>query len=468
MAESPVRDVLWTSADIVTATGGTLTGAPFAATGVSIDTRTLAAGDLFVALAGERDGHEFAAAALERGASAVLASQPVAGAAVIVPDTLKALEQLGEAARERAPQTRRGAVTGSVGKTSVTQAIAAGLKRAGRAHASVKSYNNHIGVPLTLARMPRDTEGAVFEIGMNHADEIMPLTRMVRPQAVVVTTVAQAHIENFADGEMGVARAKAEVFEGLQSGGRAVLNADNRWFDFLVEAARGRGAQVLCFGTRDGCAAQLTDFRLEGAGARVEARLHGRPIDFALRQTGSHWGLMSLAAILMMEALDVSLDDALAALETFEPLEGRGAELQVALSGGAFTLIDESYNANPVSVAAALRTLALRAVPNRRIAVLTDMLELGKESPAYHAGLAADIEAAKVDLVFAAGPMMKSLFAALPATRQGGYAETAALLAPVVTRAVEPGDVVMVKGSRDSHAKALFEALKAPRAGEAA
>lgn len=468
MAEPPTNNVLWTSAEIVAATGGALAGAPFAATGVSIDTRTLEPGDLFVALAGERDGHEFATAALERGACGVLASRPVGGAAVMVADTLQALERLGEAARERAPQARRGAVTGSVGKTSVTQAIAAGLKRAGQAHASVKSYNNHIGVPLTLARMPKNTERAVFEIGMNHADEITPLTRMVRPQAVVVTTVAQAHIENFADGEMGVARAKAEIFDGLGQGGKAVLNADNRWFDFLADAAKGHGAQVICFGTRDGCAAQLTDFRLEGAGARVEARLHGRPIGFSLRQVGSHWGLMSLAAILMMEALDVSLDDALAALEAFEPLEGRGAELQVTLPSGAFTLIDESYNANPVSVAAALRTLALRKVANRRIAVLTDMLELGKQSAAYHAGLAADIDAAKVDLVFAAGPMMKSLFEALPATRQGGYAETAALLAPVVTRAVEPGDVVMVKGSRDSHAKALFEALKSPRAGEAA
>jgi UDP-N-acetylmuramoyl-tripeptide--D-alanyl-D-alanine ligase len=465
-----MAEPLWTSAEIVAATGGTLAGAPFAATGVSIDTRTLEPGDLFVALAGERDGHEFVAAALERGAAGVLASRPVAGAAVVVPDTLKALERMGEAARDRASQARRGAVTGSVGKTSVTQAIAAGLARAGRAHASVKSYNNHIGVPLTLARMPRTTERAIFEIGMNHADEITPLTRMVRPQAVVVTNVAAVHVENFPDGEMGVARAKAEIFEGLTSGGRAVLNADNRWFDFLAEAARGHGAQVMCFGTRDGCAAQLTDFRLEGAGARVEARLHGRPIDFAVRQTGSHWGLMSLAALLMMEALGVSLDDALAALAAFEPLEGRGAEGEVKIAGGAFTLIDDSYNANPVSVGAALRTLGLRVAPRRRIAVLTDMLELGPESRAYHAGLAAEIEAAKVDLVFCAGPMMKSLFAALPPTRQGAYAETAAQLAPVVTRAVEPGDVVMVKGSRDSHAKALFDALKAlaSRAGEAA
>jgi len=470
MAEPAASKVLWTSAEIVAATGGELSRAPFAATGVSIDTRTLEPGDLFIALEGERDGHAFAAAALERGAAGVLASKPVAGAAVLVPHTLAALERMGEAARERASQARRGAVTGSVGKTSVTQAIAAGLARAGRAHASVKSYNNHIGVPLTLARMPKDAERAIFEIGMNHAGEIAPLTRMVRPEAVVVTTVAQAHIENFVDGEMGVARAKAEIFDGLGHGGRAVLNADNRWFDFLADTAKGRGAQVLCFGTRDGCAAQLTDFRLEGAGARVEARLHGRPISFALRQTGSHWGLMSLAAILMMEALDVSEADALAALEAFEPLEGRGAESTVPIAGGAFTLIDESYNANPVSVAAALRTLGLRTPRNRRIAVLTDMLELGPESPAYHAGLAADLEAARVDLVFCAGPMMKSLFEALPATRQGAYAEDAALLAPVVTRAVEPGDVVMVKGSRDSHAKALYEALKAlsPRAGEAA
>jgi UDP-N-acetylmuramoyl-tripeptide--D-alanyl-D-alanine ligase len=462
-----MAEPLWTSAEIIAATGGTLSGAPFAATGVSIDTRTLEPGDLFVALAGERDGHEFAAAALEGGAAGVLAAKPVGGAAVMVADTLQALERMGEAARERAPQARRGAVTGSVGKTSVTQAIAAGLKRVGPAHTSVKSYNNHIGVPLTLARMPRATERAVFEIGMNHADEITPLTRMVRPQAVVVTTVAQAHIENFADGEMGVARAKAEIFEGLAGGGKAVLNADNRWFDFLADVARGHCAQVVCFGSRDGCAAQLTDFRLEGAGARIEARLHGRPLAFSLRQTGSHWGLMSLASLLMMEALDVALDEAVAALEAFEPLEGRGAEGEAPLpGGGTFTLIDESYNANPVSVAAALRTLGLRAVAGRRIAVLTDMLELGKESRAYHAGLAAEIEAARVDLVFCAGPMMKSLFEALPPTRQGAYAETAAQLAPVVTRAVEPGDVVMVKGSRDSHAKALFDALKA--AGERA
>jgi UDP-N-acetylmuramoyl-tripeptide--D-alanyl-D-alanine ligase len=464
-----MAEPLWTSAEIVAATGGALGGAAFAATGVSIDTRSLEPGDLFVALAGERDGHEFVAGALQRGAAGVLTSRPTDGAAVIVPDTLVALEKLGVAARDRAPQARRGAVTGSVGKTSVTQAIRAGLAAAGRAHGSVKSYNNHIGVPLTLARMPRAAERAVFEIGMNHADEITPLVRMVQPHVAVVTTVAQAHIEAFADGEAGVARAKAEIFGGLTPGGRAVLNADNRWFGYLAGEAAALGAEVLAFGSAEPCAAQLLDFRLDGAGARVAARLHGRRISFSLLQTGSHWGLMSLAALLALEALDVPVETALAALAAFEPLEGRGAEQRVEIAGGAFTLIDESYNANPASVAAALRTLGLKPA-RRRIAVLTDMLELGKNSAAYHAGLATEIEAAKVDRVFCAGPMMKSLFEALPPTRQGGYAETAEALAPSLTRAIEPGDVVMVKGSRDSHAKALFEALRglAPRSGEAA
>jgi UDP-N-acetylmuramoyl-tripeptide--D-alanyl-D-alanine ligase len=465
-----MAEPLWTSDEILAATGGRLAGAPFAATGVSIDTRTLERGDLFVALAGERDGHEFVSAALRQGAAGVLVSGPTDGPAIRVADTLKALEAMGVAARERAPQARRGAVTGSVGKTSVTQAVRAGLARAGRAHGSVKSYNNHIGVPLTLARMPRGAERAIFEIGMNHAGEISPLTAMVRPHAVLVTTVAPVHIENFADGEAGVARAKAEIFEGLPSGGQAILNADNAWFDQLASAAKARGAEVVSFGTAETCAAQLTDFRLEGEGARVEARLRGASISFTLRQTGAHWGLMSLAALLMMQALGVSQDDGLAALAAFEPLEGRGAERQVALAGGAFTLIDESYNANPLSVAAALRTLGLRAAAGRRIVALTDMLELGPDAAAYHAGLAAEIEAAKVDQVFCAGPLMKSLWDALPSTRRGAYAEEAAGLISPLTRAVEPGDLVMVKGSRDSHAKALHEALcgLASRSGEAA
>ena len=465
-----MAEPLWTSDQILAATGGRLAGPAFIAGGVSIDTRTLEPGDLFAALAGERDGHSFVGAAFERGAAGALVSQSGEGARIVVADTLKALEQLGETARLRASTARRGAVTGSVGKTSVTQAIRAGLDLAGPSHGSVKSYNNHIGVPLTLARMPAATRRAIFEIGMNHAGEIAPLTRMVRPHAIAITTIAPVHVENFADGEAGVARAKAEIFEGLEAGGRAVLNADNKWFEFLAGEARRRGAEVVSFGTGEACAARLVDFRLAGEGAKVEARLHGRPIRYSLRQTGAHWGLMSLCALLTMEALDVTADQALAALAAFQPLEGRGAERRVRLEGGAFTLVDESYNANPLSVAAALRTLGLRSAPGRRISVLTDMLELGEAAPAYHAELAAEIEAAKVDLVFCAGPLMKSLWEALPPTRRGGYAETAAALAPQLTSAVEPGDLVMVKGSRDSHAKALFEALAGleTRSGEAA
>ena len=455
-----MAEPLWTSDQIRHAVHGELIGEAFAATGVSIDTRTLEAGDLFIALAGERDGHEFVDQALAKGAAGVLVSRPTAGPAIRVGDTQSALERLGLAARERARGALRGAVTGSVGKTGLTQAIAAGLARAGPSHASIKSYNNHIGVPLTLARMPRATERAVFEIGMNHAGEITPLARMVAPQAVAITNVGPAHIENFADGEAGVARAKAEIFAGLMPGGVAVLNADNRWFDLLKGRAKDAGALVRTFGSSEGVDARLLGFSIDH-GIVVEAVLGGRPVEIALRQTGAHWGPMSLAALLMLEALEVRLSDALAALAAFEPLEGRGATRAIHAAGGCFTLVDESYNANPLSVGAALATLGARPVKGRRIVALTDMLELGVQSPALHAALAEPIEHAGVDLVFCAGPMMKSLFEALPPTQRGGYAETAQALAPGLVRAIEPGDIVMVKGSRDSHARDLVEALAA-------
>ena len=474
-----MAEPLWTSEEIVAATGGKLAGKPFAATGVSIDTRTLEPGDIFVALGGVRDGHEFVEQAMAKGAAGVLASRQVFGSAVMVDDGLKALERLGAAARDRTPKARRGAVTGSVGKTSVTQAILAGLRLAGPAHSSVKSYNNHIGVPLTLARMPRDTRRAVFEIGMNHAEEIRPLTRMVRPHAAVVTTVGPVHVENFPDGEAGVARAKAEVFAGLEVGGVAVLNADDRWFDLLKDEALKVGAEVRTFGHGEHCDARLIDFQgaslgQEGGHAVVQARFHGKGLDFPILQTGFHWGMNAMAVLLMLEALDVDLGDGLAALGSFEPLEGRGAERQVRLpAGGAFTLIDESYNANPISMASAFATLGARPAAGRKIVALTDMLELGDGAPAFHAALAEPLAEAKVDLVFCAGPLMKSLWDALPPTRRGGYAETAADLAPQVVRTAEPGDVVMVKGSNGSKAGAIAAALAAldqpsgARAGEA-
>jgi UDP-N-acetylmuramoyl-tripeptide--D-alanyl-D-alanine ligase len=312
--------------------------------------------------------------------------------------------------------------------------------------------------------MPRDAERAVFEIGMNHADEIRPLTRMVRPHAAVVTTVGPVHTENFPDGEAGVAKAKAEVFDGLWSGGVAVLNADDRWFALLKEEAEKVGAQVRTFGRAEHSDARLIDFQGptlgQGAGhAVVQARFHGKGLDFPILQTGLHWGLNAMAVLLMLEALEVDLGDGLAALGSFEPLEGRGAEKTVHLAAGAFTLIDESYNANPISMASAIATLGARAGAGRRIVALTDMLELGPEAAAHHAALAEPLAAAKVDLVFCAGPLMESLWDALPPTRRGGYAKTAAELAPLVARAAEPGDVVMVKGSNGSKAGLVAQAL---------
>lgn len=454
-----MADVLWTAEEIAAATGGQVAG-DFSATGVSIDSRSIEPGDLFIALAGVRDGHEFVAQTAQKGAAGALVSQAVATPAVVVADTFKALEALGVAARERAPQTRRGAVTGSVGKTSVTRAVEAGLRRAGKAHASVKSYNNHLGVPLTLARMPRDTERAVFEVGMNHSDEITPLSKFIRPHAVAITTVGPVHLENFADGEIGVARAKAEIFDGLEPGGVAVLNADNQWFDLLKGEAEKAGATVRSFG-RDGTSARLVDFVVEGAGATVVAELDGQAVSFPIRQTGVHWGPNSLCVLLMLEALGVDRATALAALAEFAPIEGRGAEQVVAIDGGAFTLVDESYNANPVSMQAALATLGARKVAGRRIVALTDMLELGHDSPSFHAQLAGPIAEAGIDLVFCAGPLMMSLWNALPQERRGGYADAAPALAQQIVAAMQPGDVVMVKGSNGSRAGAIAAALSA-------
>jgi UDP-N-acetylmuramoyl-tripeptide--D-alanyl-D-alanine ligase len=465
-AGSPGAPPLWTSPEIVSATGGRALGGDFVVRGVSIDSRACGEGDLFVALAGVRDGYDFAAAARARGAAASLVTRPVDGPCVVVGDTLAGLRGLGEAARLRARRARRGAITGSVGKTSVTQAVRAGLELAGCAHGSVKSYNNHIGVPLTLARMPAGTRRAIFEIGMNHAGEITPLSVMVRPHAVAITTVEAVHVENFPDGEAGVAQAKAEILDGLEPGGMAILNADNRWFDYLKAEARRRGAKVRTFGRAKGCDAHLIRFAPAPGGASVEARIDDKRVEFPIRQSAPHWGPMSLCSLLMMRALDVDLDVGLAALGAMAPLAGRGAEQVIRGPRGAFVIVDESYNASPVSVAAALAALGARKGRGRRIAALTDMLELGPDSAARHAALAADVEAAGVDLVFCAGPLMKSLYDAIPPGRRGAYAPNAEALAPDLVSAVGEGDVVMIKGSRDSRAAVLVAGLAALNALE--
>jgi UDP-N-acetylmuramoyl-tripeptide--D-alanyl-D-alanine ligase len=453
---------LWTAPDIALATGGRIEGGAFQANGITYNSREIVPGDLFIALRGARDGHEFAASAFAAGASGALVEHPVdGGPCIVVPDTLKALEALGAAARDRAPQVRRGAVTGSVGKTSVTQAIKAGLDLAGPAHASIKSYNNHIGVPLTLARMPALTERAVFEIGMNAPGEIGPLSRMVQPHAACVTTVGPVHIEGFSDGETGVAREKSAIFEGLGPGGVAVINGDNPWEPMLHQAALRAGARIATFGSEPGHDARLIDFRPGPDGARVSAEVRGRTHHFNLRQSGFHWGLNCLAVILMLEALDVPVETALAALSDFEPLAGRGQIRSVNVAGGAFTLIDESYNANPLSMRAGFLSLGARAVApgGRRVIVLSDMLELGDQSRALHEGLAEVIETAAIDVVHAAGPQMRHLYDTVAPERRGLWFATAAELAEHADDLVNPRDVVMVKGSNGSKASLVAAAL---------
>ena len=462
---------LWTAQEIAAATGGRLEGGDFDVSGITYNSREIGPGELFLALKGARDGHEFAAAAFAAGASGALVEHSVEGGPyVVTADTLHALEALGAAARDRAPHVRRGAVTGSVGKTSVTQAIKAGLDLAGPAHASTKSYNNHIGVPLTLARMPASVERAVFEIGMNAPGEIGPLSKMVQPHAACVTTVGPVHIEGFSDGETGVAREKSAIFQGLGPGGVAVINGDNPWVDLLREAALRAGARVAQFGSGPEQDARLLDFVPGPDGARVTAEIRGRTHAFSLKQSGFHWGLNSLAVILMLEALDVPVETAFEALAEFQPLAGRGETRAVRLAGGAFTLIDESYNANPLSMRAGFLSLGAKPVGQggRRTVVLTDMLELGDQSQALHAGLAEAIDAAGLDLVHAAGPQMRYLYDVLPASRRGVWTETAADLAARATELAGPGDIVMVKGSNGSKASLVARALAALDAAQSA
>ena len=455
-----MADPLWSSQEIAAAVGGQEVGA-FEVGGVSIDTRSLAPGDLFIPLASARDGHDFIPQARAAGATGVLSAKPRDGPHVRVEDPFAALQALGEAARQRPTRLACAAVTGSVGKTSVTQAIGAALALGGHGHASVKSYNNHIGVPLTLARMPRETERAVFEIGMNHADEISPLSRSARPDEAVIPTGGPVHIENFVEGELGVAKAKAEIFDGLRPGGTAVLNADNGWFDFLAERARAAGAEVLAFGRGEGLAARLIESRTEGEGQVVSAEILGRAVSFRLAQSGAHWGPNALATLLVCERLGLSQVLTLAALEGFGPLAGRGEVLHLTTPTGiAYPLIDESYNANPVSMTAVISAFGQREVVGRRILALTDMLELGADSEALHAALAGPIAAADIKLVYLSGSHMRALWRALPNQVRGGFAEEASQLALLIEAEMRPGDALLVKGSNGSRASALVNALR--------
>ncbi len=466
---------LWTAFEAAAATGGALCargGNPatwiaeeWSANGVSIDTRSLKPGDIFVALRDARDGHEFLKSAFEAGASAALVARapedaPEGAPLLVVGDTLQGLRDLAVAARMR-NFGKRVAVTGSAGKTSTKEILRGVLGASGQVHAADKSFNNHWGVPLTLARLPMHADYGVFEIGMNHAGEITPLTALVRPHAAIVTTVAAAHLEFFGTVE-AIAEAKAEIFTGLAPGGVAVLPFDNSHFALLKKRAEEAGAaSFISFGEKDGADFQLLDYQAAGDGARLKAKIKGAVREYAAGIPGRHQAVNMLASLAAAEAVGADLDAGIAALARLVPAEGRGARSTIRAGRGEATLIDESYNANPASMAAAIGLLgaAPLAEGGRRIAVLGEMLELGPEAPALHAGLAEALVAAKVDRVYAAGQLMRHLWDRLPPAMRGLYADSAVGLVGAVEDAVGPSDVVMVKGSNASKVSAVARAL---------
>jgi UDP-N-acetylmuramoyl-tripeptide--D-alanyl-D-alanine ligase len=457
---------LWTSGDAAAATGG-LSRADWVATGVSIDTRTLTAGDLFVALHGpNHDGHCFVREAFERGAVAAMVDREIPDLAtqrlLRVADTLAGLAHLGAAARKRSIG-RILAVTGSVGKTGTKEALRLALAGFAPTFASAGGLNNHWGAPLSLARMPPDAAYGIFELGMNHSGEIAVLTRLVRPHIAVITTVEPAHLGFFPSVE-AIADAKAEIFIGLEPGGIAVLNRDNPHFARLSAAAVQAGAaRVVDFGIHPEAKVRLVDCVLEPRGSTIKAALHGLVVRCRLPVPGRHWVMNTLAVLAAVTAAGADPRRAAEALAGLEELPGRGRRYELSWQGGALSLIDESYNASPAAVGAALAVLAAisPARSARRVAVIGDMLELGEATERFHRELAEPLAAAKVDRVFLVGSAVAALYDALPESKRGGLWPTAGDAIPELLRFLRPGDVVMVKGSRDLGLGLIVKRLRA-------
>lgn len=450
---------LWTASEAEAATLGAASR-DFAVNGLSIDTRTLKEGDLFVALKGDnRDGHDFVRAAFEAKAGAALVShapggdsgREVGGPLLTVAHTQRGLEDLARAARARS-NAKVLAITGSAGKTTTKEILALACNALGRTHASAASHNNHWGVPLSLAALPRDAEYGIFEVGMNHFGELRNLVSFVRPHVALVTTIAPAHLEFFGSCE-AIADAKSEIFEGLEPGGAALVPSDSPYAERLTARARqAHVARLVTFGEKG--EARLVSFSPEGAGMRVKADILGVAVDCLVGAPGAHIAQNVVGALAAVALLGGDVLNAAAALKDFTALKGRGARFMA----GGVAVIDESYNANPASMAAALALLG--GAPGRKVAVLGDMLEMGEGGAAHHAGLAAPVAASHVDLVFACGAQMQALWEALPKARRGGYAATSAGLVPAVTAALQPGDTVLVKGSNGAKMSLVIDALK--------
>ena len=467
-APNTAAEPLWSAPELALATAGRLVGRPEGAlTGVSIDSRTIARNEIYYAIKGDvHDGHKFVPDALVRGAGLAVVDETHAdeaadyGPVLIVRDVLAALVATGVSARARS-RAKIVAVTGSVGKTSTKEALRLALGEDGWTHASAASHNNHWGVPLTLSRLPRLAAYGVFEIGMNHSDEIRPLVKMVRPHVALVTNVEPVHLAAFKDVE-GIADAKAEIFEGLVRGGHAVVNRDNPHFERLKAAAIAAGAAVWSFGEHVSADARLDRVALKETSSCVAATVLGEAVTFKVGAPGRHLVQNALGVLLAAKLAGADLALAALALAKFAPSAGRGRRYDLAGPNGAITVIDESYNANPASMRSALALLGQTptVAGGRRIAVLGDMLELGPEGAALHAKVAESVAAARIDLVFASGPLMSALYDALPQARRGGYANTAAELEAKLVDRLRGGDAVMVKGSNGSRMGPLVAALR--------
>ncbi|MCA3275388.1 MAG: UDP-N-acetylmuramoyl-tripeptide--D-alanyl-D-alanine ligase [Roseomonas sp.] len=452
---------LWTSTELLAATGGAL-AAELAVTGVSIDSRNIAPGDIFIALRDQRDGHEFVADALARGAVAAMVDHQPSGGVdatklLMVRDTLAGLTALGAAGRARAAARVVG-VTGSVGKTTTKEMLRVALAAFGTTHTSAASHNNHWGVPLTLARLPRDAAFAVVEMGMNNRGEIAPLSRLARPDVGIITSIGTAHIGNLGS-QAAIAVEKGDIIAGIAPGGTAILPADSAFLPELTTRARDAGLQVMTHGEAEGADARLLSYQLSAVGGDAEIMLAGQRLHLHLTAPGRHVALNACAVLATVKALGLTPDIAANALADFTAGAGRGALRRIAVAGGEALLIDDSYNASVASVRAGLAVLAAQPA-TRRIFAFGDMLELGAEGPAQHADLAADA-AQHSDLVFCCGPLSTHLFEALPATQRGGHFPDSTSLAPVLRAALKPGDAVLVKGSLGSHMGVIIKALTA-------